>query len=141
MASFDSGSAIMKAMLLILTFSFACSLSVAYGEEMVVVDKSFNGREIKVRSGSMVRVELEQAGATGYTWEIHNLDKKHFELVSVKTPEPPEKSDLVGAPVKKTWLLKAREKGKAELRFLYFRSWEGKEKAVDSFLMKVRIVE
>jgi predicted secreted protein len=131
----------MKVMLLILTFSFVCGLSVAYGEETVVVDKSFNGREIKIRSGSMIRVELDQAGATGYAWEIHDPDKKHFEDISVKTPEPPEKSDLVGAPVKKTWLIKAMEKGKAELRFLYFRSWEGKEKAVDSFLLKVRIVE
>jgi predicted secreted protein len=141
MALFDSGSAIMKVMLLILTFSFVCGLSVAYGEETVVVDKSFNGREIKIRSGSMIRVELDQAGATGYAWEIHDPDKKHFEVISVKTPEPPEKSDLVGAPVKKTWLIKAMEKGKAELRFLYFRSWEVKEKAVDSFLLKVRIVE
>jgi predicted secreted protein len=61
--------------------------------------------------------------------------------MSVKTPEPPEKSDLVGGPVKKTWLIKAREKGKTELRFLHFRPWEGKEKAVDSFILKVRIVE
>jgi predicted secreted protein len=141
MASFDSVSAIMKAMLLILTISFVCGLSVACGEETVVVDKSFNGREIKIRSGSVIRVELEQAGAAGYTWDIQNLNTKHFEVMSVKTPEPPEKSDLVGGPVKKTWLIKAREKGKTELIFLHFRPWEGKEKAVDSFILKVRIVE
>ena len=115
-------------------------LSLAYGEETMVVDKAFNGREIKVRSGNMIQLELEQAGAAGYMWEIQELDKKHFEVVSLKTPEPPEKSDLVGAPVKKTWLIRTKEKGKSELRFIHYRPWEGKEKAADSFVLKVRII-
>jgi predicted secreted protein len=127
-------------MLLFLMLTLVYGLSLAYGEETMVVDKTFNGREIKVRSGNMIRLELEQAGAAGYTWEIHNLDKKHFEVVSLKTPEPPEKSDLVGAPVKKTWLIRTKEKGKSELRFIHYRPWEGKEKAEDSFVLKVRII-
>jgi predicted secreted protein len=129
-----------KLMLLFLMLTLVYGLSLAYGEETMVVDKTFNGREIKVRSGNMIRLELEQAGAAGYTWEIHNLDKKHFEVVSLKTPEPPEKSDLVGAPVKKTWLIRTKEKGKSELRFIHYRPWEGKEKAEDSFVLKVRII-
>jgi predicted secreted protein len=88
----------------------------------------------------MIQLELEQAGAAGYTWEIHNLDTRHFEVVSLKTPEPPEKSDLIGAPVKKTWLIRTKEKGKSELKFIHYRPWEGKEKAADSFVLKVRII-
>ena len=129
-----------KLMLLFLMLTLVYGLSLAYGEETMVVDKTFNGREIKVRSGNMIRLELEQAGAAGYTWEIQELDKKHFEVVSLKTPEPPEKSDLVGAPVKKTWLIRTKEKGKSELRFIHYRPWEGKEKAADSFVLKVRII-
>jgi predicted secreted protein len=106
----------------------------------MVVDKTFNGREIKAKSGAMIRVELEQAGAAGYTWEIQGPDTKYFDVVSVKMPEPPEKPDLVGAPVKKTWLIRVKEKGKSELKFIHFRPWEGKEKAADTFVLKVRII-
>jgi predicted secreted protein len=119
---------------------FALGFSFAHGAETVVVDKAFNGREIKVRTGTMIQVELEQLGSAGYVWEIDGLDEKHFEAVSVKTEEPPEKTDLVGGPVKKIWLIRAKEKGKSELRFIHFRQWEGKEKAADTFRLKVRIV-
>jgi len=61
-------------MLLFLMLTLVYGLSLAYGEEMMVVGKTFNGREVKVRSGNMIRIELEQAGAAGYTWEIHNPD-------------------------------------------------------------------
>lgn len=126
--------------LMVMLAVFIAGLSFACGEEVMVVDKAFHGREVKVRSGAMIRVELEQAGAAGYTWEIQGPDAKHFDVVSVKMPEPPDKSDLVGAPVKKTWLIRAKEKGKSELKFIHFRPWEGKEKAADSFLLKVRII-
>jgi len=128
-----------KLMLLVFMLSFVCGLSIAHGEVMVNVDKAFNGREIKVRSGDMIRVELDQLGSAGYTWEIQGLDDKHFEVVSMKTPEPPQKTDLVGEPVKKVWLVRTKEKGKRSLRFIHFRPWEGKEKSSDSFVVKVRI--
>jgi predicted secreted protein len=141
MAQRESGSINPGLVRVVLTvFVLFCGISLGRGEETMVVDKTFNGREVKVRSGNMIRVELEQAGAAGYTWEIQDPNTKHFEVMSVKTPEPPEKSDLVGAPVKKTWLIRAKEKGKSELRFIHFRPWEGKEKAADSFALKVRII-
>jgi len=130
----------MRAMPMILVLALFIGFSICDAVETVVVDKAFNGREIKVRTGTMIKVELEQAGTAGYTWEIEDLDKKHFEVVSVKTPEPPEKPDLVGAPIIKTWLIIAKEKGRSELRFIHFRPWEGKEKAADTFVMKVRII-
>ena len=136
----EGNSIITILILLGFMLSFSCSLSVARGEVTVNVDKTFNGREIKVRSGDMIRVELDQLGSAGYTWEIHKLDKKYFEVVSEKTSEPPEKPCLVGAPVKKKWLIRTREKGKSELRFIHFRPWEGKEKPADTFVLKVCIL-
>ena len=127
--------------LLVFMLSFVCGLSLVRGEVTVCVDKAFNGREIKVRSGDMIRVELDQLGSAGYTWEIQGLDDRHFEVVSTKTSERPQNTDLVGAPVKKAWLIRTREKGKTELRFIHFRPWEGKEKAADTFVLKVRIIQ
>ena len=127
--------------LLVFMLSFVCGLSLVRGEVTVGVDKAFNGREIKVRSGDMIRVELDQLGSAGYTWEIQGLDDRHFEVVSTKTSERPQNTDLVGAPVKKAWLIRTREKGKTELRFIHFRPWEGKEKPADTFVLKVRIIQ
>jgi len=129
-----------KVVLFFLALPLVVGLSVAYGEETVIVTKAFNGREIKVRVGSMIQVELDQAGSAGYVWEIKDLDKKHFEAVSVETPEPPEKQELVGGPVKKTWLIRVTAQGKSQLRFIHARPWEGEEKAADTFVLKVRIL-
>ena len=71
--------------LFFLTLPLFVGLSLVYGEETVIVTKAFNGREIKVRNGSMIQVELNQAGSAGYVWEIEDLDKEHFEVVSVQT--------------------------------------------------------
>lgn len=128
------------AMFLLLIVSLVPGLAISYGAETVIVDKAFNGREIKVRAGSMIQVELDELGSAGYTWEIQDPDSTYFEVVSVKTPEPPQKTDLIGGPVKKTWLIRAKGTGKSELRFIHFRPWEGKEKAADTFWLKVRIL-
>jgi predicted secreted protein len=130
----------MRAIPMIMVLALLIGFSICDAVETVVVDKAFNGREIKVRTDTMIQVELEQASTAGYMWEIEDLDKKHFEVVSVKMPEPPERPDLVGAPVKKTWLIRATEKGKSEIRLIHYRTWEGKEKAADTFVLKVSII-
>ncbi len=129
-----------KAVFLFLALSFIFTLPLAYGNEMVTVNKGFNGREIKVRVGSTIRVELEQAGPAGYLWEIENLDKEHFDVLSVTTPEPPDTGDFAGAPIRKTWLIRAKTKGKSALKFIHYRPWERVEQAVDTFFITVRIL-
>jgi inhibitor of cysteine peptidase len=126
--------------LFFLTLPLFVGLSLVYGEETVIVTKAFNGREIKVRNGSMIQVELNQAGSAGYVWEIEDLDKEHFEVVSVQTPEPPAKPDFVGGPVKKMWLIRVTAQGKFQLKFIHARPWEGEEKTTDTFVLKVRIL-
>jgi hypothetical protein len=54
-------------------------------------------REIKVRPGNMIRVELEQLGRRLHVG-IQDLDTTHFEVVSVRTSGPPGKPGLVGGP-------------------------------------------
>jgi predicted secreted protein len=108
--------------------------------ETVIVSKAFNGREIKVRVNGLIRVDLEELGAAGYAWAIKDLDKEHFEIVSVQTEGVPPSSDVTGAPVVKTWLFRATKKGASELKLLYYRPWEGEKNAVDSFILKVRIL-
>ena len=101
--------------------------SLAYASETVVVDKTFNGREIKVRMGGMIRVDLDQGGAAGQVWDIKDLDKEHFE-------------EIVSAPILERWVIRAKAKGKSQLTFIHSRPWKGEEEAVDIFVLKVRIL-
>jgi predicted secreted protein len=127
--------------ILIPTFFLCLIVGVSFsrGAGMVTVDKAFNGKEIDLNAGDVFRVELEQLGAAGYVWEIDDLDRDHFEILSVSTPDPRDEGDIVGGPLLKTWLIKTKKVGTAELKFLYYRVWEGKQNALDTFVLKVRI--
>lgn len=129
-----------RALVVVLTLPFLFIASHSFGQETVIVNKAFNGREIKVRVGGTIRVDLEELGSAGYAWAIKDVDKEHFEVLSVETRGFPPQGDITGAPVVKTWLISAKEKGKAELKFLYYRPWEGEKNVSDTFVLKVRIL-
>jgi predicted secreted protein len=128
------------AMILSMLMPFILCISHTYGTETVIVNKEFNGREIKVRAGGMIRVELKELGAAGYAWTIKDLDKDHFEILNAETKDVPSRGDITGAPVVRTWLISTKKKGKAELKFLYYRPWEGEKNTTDTFVLKVRII-
>ena len=112
----------------------------SFGAATITVNKDFNKREIKVRLGGMIRVNLEQQGAAGYSWNVRNPDAEHLEVVEEKTDSTPPPADVTGAPVQRTWLFRAKKTGRSELRLMHYRVWEGEESASDSFLLKVLII-
>jgi len=130
----------LKALVLSLGLPLVFGISHSSATETLIVNKAFNGREIKVRADGLIRVDLEELGAAGYAWAIKDLDKEYFEIVSVQTEGAPPRGDVTGAPVVKTWLFRATKKGATELKFLYYRPWEGEKNVVDSFILKVRIL-
>jgi predicted secreted protein len=107
---------------------------------MEIFKKADNGREITVRRGEVIRIELEQAGATGYVWEPHDLDTERFEVLGVET-RAVVRPEMTGLPVVKIWSIKALKEGKSDLRFFYYRPWEGIKNALDEFVLKVRILQ
>jgi len=129
------------AMFLSLVMPFMFCIALSHGAETVVVNKAFNGREIKVKAGGSIRVELEELGAAGYAWAIKDLDNEHFEVLNVGTKDVPSPDDITGAPVVRTWLISTKKEGMAELKFLHYRPWEGEKNASDTFVLKVRILQ
>ncbi len=113
--------------------------SFSWGSGVETLKKADSGREITVRVGEVIRIELEQAGATGYLWEPRNLDTGRFEVLGVET-QTAVSPGITGAPVIKIWSIKALREGKSELKFFYYRPWEGEKNAVDEFFLKVRIL-
>ena len=129
-----------KAFALLLGLWFVLGTSHAFGVEMVILTKADNGREIKVAAGGRLRIELQQAGAAGYAWEVQDLDPELFEVQEAGTTERPGPQDIVGAPVTMRWILLAKKAGRAELRFFHYRPWEGRERALETFFLRVQIL-
>ena len=97
-----------------------------------------NGRNITLKVGEVILIELERSGSTGYEWYLHESYKENFELVKEDT-EPSNERGLLGAPVVRKWVLKVIKKGRADIKLYLYRPWEGEDKAVDAFTIKVQI--
>jgi predicted secreted protein len=60
----------LKALVLSLALSLVFGISHSLAAETVIVNKAFNGREIKLRADGLIRVNLEALGTAGYAWAI-----------------------------------------------------------------------
>jgi predicted secreted protein len=107
------------------------------GDSMVMLQKTDSGRQIEVKPGATVRIELSGSGGTGYWWYVTRIDTKHAELVSEETKQLGERKP--GGPVQGIWLIKAKESGRTEVVLKYYRVWEGPDKAEDQFSIILNI--
>ena len=86
-----------------------------------------------VLPGSLVEIRLNANPSTGYSWQLErsgNPDsavlEKHFYWT------PPSDSALCGAPGVDVWQFRAKKKGRAVLKFRYYRQWEKFDPAHDA---------
>ncbi len=128
-------------LILILTLSLS-SVCIAMESKVerdkMILGKQDSGRELTVKAGDTIRIELEAIGGTGYWWYINTLDATHLELLSEESRVISEKGKT-GAPVMDIWRFKTLKKGSAEIRLDYYRRWEGLERAVEHFTIKLTI--
>ena len=104
----------------------------------LTLSRQDNGRNIVLKVGDVIFIQLERPGSTGYEWYFHESYKENFELVKEDT-ETSNGRGLLGAPVVRKWVLKAIEKGRADMKLYLYRHWEGEDKAVDAFTINVQI--
>jgi predicted secreted protein len=124
-------------LVLILPVAAFASEGVAEGSGTVIT-KEDNGKEITAPEGATFEVRLEQAGATGYLWQIVDPDEVHLKVLESNTT-PLKGEKIVGGPLLVTWKLKAVKAGRADLKILLYRPWEGIQKAADSFQVRINI--
>ncbi len=108
------------------------------GDEIRIVNEKDNGKEVEAKVGDVIRIELESLGSAGYKWFIDNVDAKYLELISEKTEATGDK-DKIGSPVISIWRFRLLQNGLTEIKMSHYRVWEGKEKASDSFHIKLNI--
>ncbi len=106
--------------------------------KMFIVTKNQSGSEIRVKPGEIIRIELQTLGSAGYSWYINKIDRQYLELISEETTQNSEDAK-VGAPILMTWQFKAKKQGSTKIEMDNYRKWEGIEKSVDHFILKINI--
>jgi len=106
-------------------------------EAALTVTKEQGGREIALKVGDILRVELPSRGGTGYLWTVVATAAPYLKLLSEATQKVGESRP--GSPVMQVWRFKAEKPGVTELKLAYCRPWEGVGKAVDHFHLKLHI--
>ena len=105
----------------------------------VTAGEKDNNGEITVARGETIQIELGETGAAGYIWHINKLDPEYLNLISEeKIRTAPE--EKVGAAMKVIWKIMALKKGHTEILMRYYRPWEGQDKALHTYRIKVNIV-
>jgi predicted secreted protein len=128
------------AILLILAFSFGPGCLSVCGAESVVITKASNGKEIRVRTGAILQIELEQPAEAGLAWEVQSLDRDYFSVQNIRTGERKKGSESPALPAMKTFRIKAVRTGSSKLTFIYRVPWQGEEKARETFEVTVTIL-
>ena len=115
----------------------AFSEEVMKEENLVILSKQDQGKEIEVKVGDVVQIELEAIGTAGYQWFVESLDQEMLKLVSEETKvlHP----GRLGAPVLMVWKFEVTKEGTTEIRMGHYRSWEGIDKATDHFSVRLNI--
>ena len=109
----------------------------------VTVTKEEAVREITLKVGNILLIELPGKSGTGYSWVVEETFAPYLKLMDQTTRQLKEGRlggpVRVGGPVMQVWRFKAAQPGTCEIKMAYYRPWEGGGKAVDYFRLKLRI--
>lgn len=103
----------------------------------LILQRQDNGKELKLKAGQGFQVQLEAMGGTGYWWHVQPTGARQVELLGEKTQAQTE--GRLGGPVLGIWIFQAKEPGTTEIKMDYYRTWEGVEKAIEKFRVKITV--
>jgi predicted secreted protein len=103
----------------------------------LTVGKDQDGRDLDLKVGSILEIELPGRSGTGYSWSAEAAGAPYLKLMSHTTRQVVE--GRLGGPVIEVWRFRAEKPGATEIRMAYFRPWEGVGQAKDHFHLKIRI--
>jgi len=106
--------------------------------KVVTLTDGDNGREVSVPVGATLRVELKTQAGTGYGWYVEEVEPVRLKLEKAETVDMAPRG-VAGGPELGVWSFKPVSSGDTRLRMLYYRVWEGKDKAVNKYEVKIHI--
>lgn len=122
---------------LLLTFLLLSQSTLLAAEATITVTKAQGGREIALKVGNILQIELPGTGGTGYQWLAEDTFAPYLKIMDQATRQL--KAGRLGGPVMQIWRFKAEKPGATEISMAYYRPWEGVGQAKDHFRIKLRI--
>ena len=114
------------------------STGLAYG---LNVGEADSGRNLMLRCGEMLVVELPSNPTTGYSWRVLPFQPGLLVQRGEASYESnPSSKGLVGAGGRETWKFQAVGNGSLKLTFFYARAWEKDVKPVRMIEWPVTII-
>ncbi|TAK31783.1 MAG: hypothetical protein EPO21_16720 [Chloroflexota bacterium] len=103
----------------------------------VPVDVTFDGQTVDLKLGQELVVNLEGNPATGYMWEVREINQAILQKKGDATFEP--KVERPGASGTVTLRFEPKAEGESPLRLVYRRPWEQDKPSSRSFSVAVRV--
>jgi predicted secreted protein len=122
---------------LLLTWLMLSQSTLLAADATITITKEQGGREVALKVGNILRIELPGRGGTGYSWFAEDTFAPYLKLVDQATVQV--KEGRLGGPVIQVWRFRAEKPGATEIKMAYYRPWEGVGQAKDRFLIKIRI--
>lgn len=88
-----------------------------------------------VERGKPFRIELSANPTTGYNWYITEMDESFFKVRS--SGYNAAASGMIGTGGTSYWVIVPLKEGISGIRLLYYRPWQGKDKAVEEYKIRV----
>lgn len=104
----------------------------------LTITQADQGKTFRVRSGSVIVLNLAENPSTGYTWEIEKIDPYAIKLQNSTFSSSPT-DGLVGVGGKRIFTFKTKARGVARLQLKEWRSWEGDRSIVQRFDVTLQI--
>jgi predicted secreted protein len=120
---------------LLLTLDWWC-IGCARGAKMVEIDRSYDGREVELGVGDVVKLNLAENPTTGYRWAFTAQPEPACKIVS-DTFESGR--DAPGAGGTHRWQFQAVSSGTGSVELQYRRAWEKDSSAGQTFKLTIRV--
>ena len=128
---------VQKVTLGLLLFLLLSPSALLAGDAAVTVTQKDRGREIHLKIGDVLRIELPARGGTGYSWFMEAIGSPCLKLISQDTREVGERRP--GGPLLQVWRFRAEQAGRRAIKMTYYRPWEGAGQAADHFVIIISI--
>jgi len=89
----------------------------------------------------MLTVILHENPTTGYGWVVEFEEGDILKIESDDFVPFAVAPDLVGSGGERTWVFTPEKSGTEEITFIYYRSWESKDTAIETRALKVEVDE
>ncbi|MFZ4790747.1 MAG: protease inhibitor I42 family protein [Candidatus Competibacteraceae bacterium] len=105
---------------------------------LMVLTRTDHNRTAEIRVGERIAVRLAENPATGFSWAIHETNRRLLTLDGSDYVAP--ESGFIGAKGQRTFQFTARQPGEITLQLKYWRVWEGDGSVTERFTVTLRIV-